>query len=276
MAPCSGPGYARGPDPQAGAEAPLFTVLFNCLWPSHERMEISVVLALPAKRAEVAALLHALWEGLETRMGKTFPATVKVCVLSPKATLSSPPLGCLRKGYEPEGEEGEGAEEEELRIDMPPAPDELAASFRDGFGRVFTGPRRAEVKLDEVKGEYAMTYPYVDYVTNDWAARPSYVSVVLPFFLFAWNFYPPKTESKAMRFTGAWRDKTLLEVRLTDLKTFLAMDPWGGRERLAAAKIPLGVGAFRTAEQDARVHKELAAALSKLPPGSVVVDPSIR
>ena len=267
---CGGAGYGPGPQLQAGGRSPSFVVLFNCLWPSHQRLEISVALLQPhKKRAEVEALLRRTWDGLESEMGKGFPETVKLCVSAKGSTISDLPLGCLRKGYEPEDEPGEA--EEDLRIDMPPEPDELARSLGNVFGP-FTGPRRPHLAFDLAKNEYNVVYPHADHVSGEWAPRPTAGSVLLAFFAVAWEFYPPKTATSVLRYEGVWRDKRLLRVHVPDLDAFLAMDPWSARQRLEAAMVPLALGAVRTSQQDAAVETELRRALDKLPAGSVVTD----
>jgi hypothetical protein len=273
IAPCSGPGYGPGPELHAPTGQPSFVVLFDCLWPSHARMEISVSLRRRSKRAQVEGLLHSLWKGLEGSMGTGFPETVKLCVFAPGASVSDTPLGCLRKGYEPEGEPGE--EEADLRIDMPPEPEELAEWLGNAFSKGFTGTHRPRVTFNTPRRELAMVYPYLEGGTDRWAATPAYVDMALPFFAVAWQFYPPKTELSALDYQGVWKTKTLLRVRVADLQTFLAMDPWGVRQRLSEARISLQLDGQRTPEQSALVRRELEAALAKLPKGSVTLDPSL-
>jgi hypothetical protein len=275
IAPCSGPGYGPGPELRADAGA-LFITLFNCLWPSHQRMEMSVALTRRAKRKDVEGLLHGLWKDLEARMGKDFPETAKLCVFAPGSGISDTPLGCIRKGYEPEGEPGE--EEADLRIDMRPEPAELAEELTHAFGKRFVGSHRPRATFDQARAEITMAYPYLDGGTDRWSAKPSYVDVVLPFFAVAWEFYPPKSEVSALTFVGASNGKTLLRVHLRDLKAFLAMDPWAVRQRLGEGHVPYSLGALgapRTPEQSATLRREFEAALAKLPAGSVALEPSL-
>jgi hypothetical protein len=272
-APCSSPGYGPGPELSADAGLPSFVVLFNCLWPSHQRMEMSVALSRPAKRAEVEALLRSLWKGLQGRMGKDFPETAKLCVFAPHTTISDAPLGCVREGYEPEGEPGE--EGADLRIDMRPEPADVADGLAKAFGKRFVGTNRPRVTFDAARKELTMVYPYLDEGKDHWATKPSYVDATLPFFVFAWEFYPPKSDLSALTFVGTWKGKALLRVHLRDLDTFLAMKPWAVRQRLGEAHIPYGLGATRSEEQNAAVRKELEAALANLPAGSVVLEPSL-
>ncbi len=272
MAPCSSPGYGPGPELKSAAGQPSFVSHFNCLWPSHQRLEISVSLLQRAKRAQVEGLLQSLWKDLKATMGDGFPETVKLCVFAPDTSvLEGAALGCIRKGYEPEGEPGE--EEADLRIDMPPEPAEWASWLGNSFGKRFVGAHRPRVTFDPSQSELTMVYPYVQEGTDAWAAHPSYVDVTLPFFALAWQFYPPRTTLSALTYEGVWKGKTLLRVHLRDLKAFLAMDPWGVRERLNEARLPIEIGAPRSSEQSAAIQKELEVALAKLPKGSVVQPP---
>jgi mono/diheme cytochrome c family protein len=266
-APCSSPGYGPGPEPRAEKGLPPFVTIFNCLWPSRARMETSVSLTRAAKRVEVEGLLRNLWAGLKSKMGKDFPETVKVCVLARGATVADAPLGCIKDGYEPEGEPGE--EEPDLRVDMPPEPAEVADALRVALGRRFEGALRPRVSSESARNELTVVYPYVEEGTDASGAEPSYVDVALPFFVAVWDFYPPKSDLSALSFQGVWNEKALLRVRIPDLATFLAMQPWAVRQRLEEAHIPLAPGARRTREQNAVLRKELEGALAKLPSGSV-------
>jgi hypothetical protein len=272
-APCSSPGYGPGPELRSDAGQASFVVIFNCLWPSHHRMEMSVALSRQAKRAEVEVLLRSLWKDLQSKMGRDFPETVKLCVFAPGSNISETPLGCMRKGYEPEGDPDE--EEADLRIDMRPEPADLAAGLGKAFGKRFGGAHRPRITFDQVRGELTMEYPYVDEGTDRWATKPSYVDVTLPFFALAWEFYPPRTDLSALTFKGVWNGKTLLRAHLRDLETFLAMKPWAIRQRLEEAHIPYALGAMRTDEQSAVIRNEFEAALAKLPAGSATLEPSL-
>jgi hypothetical protein len=274
VAPCSSPGYGPGPELSADAGHPSFVVLFNCLWPSHQRMEISLALAVPAKRGEIERLLRGLWKNLQTSMGKDFPETVKLCVFAPHTTISDTPLGCIRKGYEPEGEPGE--EEADLRIDMRPEPADIADGVAKLLGKGFVGANRPRATFDAAKHELTVVYPYMDAGTDRWATKPSYVDVVIPLFVLAWDFYPPKSDLTALTFEGTWKGMSLLRVHLRGLDDFLAMRPWAVRQRLGEAHIPYALGAARTDEQNAAIRRELAAALASLPKGLVTIEPSSR
>jgi hypothetical protein len=272
-APCSSPGYGPGPEPRAEKGSPPFAVVFNCLWPTHARMEMSVSLARPAKRAEVEGLLRSLWARLKSKMGKDFPETAKVCVLAKGATVSNAPLGCIKDGYEPEGEPGE--EEADLRVDMALEPVEVADALQVALGKGFKRTRRPRVVTEPARSDLTVLYPYVDEGAHVARAKPSYVDVALPFFVAAWEFYPPKTDVSALEFQGVWNEKTLLRVRVRDLATFLAMQPWAVRQRLDEAHIPLAPGARRTDQQNAVLRDELKGALAKLPEGNVHLDSTL-
>jgi mono/diheme cytochrome c family protein len=273
-APCSSPGYGPGPEPRAEKGMPPFVTIFNCLWPSHARMETSVSLTRPAKRAEVAGLLRALWSGLKSKMGKDFPETAKVCVLARGATVADAPLGCIKDGYEPEGEPGE--EDADLRVDMPPEPVEVADALQAALGKRFKGTHRPRVAVEPSRSELTVLYPYVEEGADASGAQPSYVDVLLPFMIAAWDFYPPKSDASDLAFQGVWNDKTLLTARVPDVSTFLAMQPWAVRQRLEEAHIPLTPGARRSDEQNAVLRRELEGALARLPRGSVSLDSTLR
>jgi hypothetical protein len=271
---CYGPGYGPAPAPQPAADAVPFAVRFNCLWPSRQRMEIAVSLESAGKRPDVEKLLHVLWEQLEAGMGKAFPEIVNLCVLPAGVTAwTDKPLGCISKGYEPEGPEA-GEEEEEMRIDMPEEPATWAASLTKSYAKRFLGSRKPRVTFDEARGELKVVYSYVD-GADQWAPRLSLADAALPLFALAWDFYPPKTALRSLVFEGVWKGKPVVRVSIPDLQTFLAMDPWPIRERLDEAQIPFDPGARRTPAQDAVVGAELAQALGKLPRAGVVLDPAL-
>jgi mono/diheme cytochrome c family protein len=260
-APCSSPGY--GPGPELRAEAgPPFVVIFNCLWPSHQRMEVSVAPTRVVKRAEVDSLLRSIWKGLVATMGRDFPETAKVCVFAPNGTISDEPLGCMRHGYEPEGDSDD--EEAEVRIDMRPEGAEVAATLERTLQ---VGERAATASVDLKRNYVKVIYPYGGREAA--AVRPSCVQTLLPLFVAAWSFYPPKSAMAALTFEGEWNGRVLLTVHIDDLATFLALDPWALRTRLDEAHVPWALGAERTEEQDALLCKELQGALTRLPDGSV-------
>jgi mono/diheme cytochrome c family protein len=266
--PCASPGYGPGPEPPFAGNIP-FTVVFNCLWPSHARMEVSVALTRPAKRSEVELLLRELWTGLRAKMGKDFPETAKVCVLPKGATLRDSPLGCIKDGYEPEGEPGE--EEADLTVDVAAEPSEIAQAL----GRAIHAPpsrATAHVTYERARSEVLVTYAF----SEGEGSTPRFTDVVLPLFVAAWDFYPPKTAVTTLAFQATARGRSLVRVRIAHLEAFLAMHPWALRQRLDDAHVPLELAAHRTAEQDASLRRELEAALARLPPGSVVLDPTLE
>jgi mono/diheme cytochrome c family protein len=264
-APCSSSGYGPGPELRAQS-GPPFVVIFNCLWPSHQRMEISVALTRTVKRAEVESLLPSIWKGLVATMGRDFPETAKVCVFAPNGTISDAPLGCMRHGYEPEGDSDD--EEAEVRIDMRPEGAEVAATLERTLQ---VGERAARVTVDPKQNYVKVIYPYGGREVA--AARPSCVQTLLPLFVAAWSFYPPKSAIAALTFEGEWNGRVLLTVHIDDLATFLALDPWALRARLDEAHVPWALGAERTDEQDALLCRELQGALTKLPNRTVARPP---
>jgi mono/diheme cytochrome c family protein len=264
-APCSSPGYGPGPEPQI-EKGPPFVVIFNCLWPSKQRMEISVALTRVAKRAEIESLLRGLWKNLGARMGKAFPETAKLCAYAPGATISDAPLGCVRKGYEPEGEPGE--EEADVRIDMRPEPTEVAEALERTLRSA--GARAPTVSFDATRSEVAVGVRYED---GEPSVPPSDADALLPLFIAAWDFYPSKSDATALSFGGVFHGRPIARVRIPNVGAFIAMDPWGVRRRLEEAGVPLALGRKRTAEQDSVLRDELRGAIAKLPRGSVALAP---
>jgi mono/diheme cytochrome c family protein len=271
---CASPGYGPGPDPSAARGLPPFVVLFNCLWPAHDRLEVSVALTHPARRAEVEALLKSLWGGLKARMGKEFPEATQVCVLPEGATIADGPLGCMKEGFEPEGEPGE--DEPDLQITMRADPTEAADLLRAALAKALPDDRSPRVTYEPARREVSVLDAHADVGRGASGAKPSYVDAVLPLFVAAWEFYPPRADVAALSFRGVWKGEPLVRVRVADLAAFLAMDPWAVRERLLEANIPLAPGAARTDEQTAVLRGELEHALAKLPAGSVSVDSTLK
>ncbi|HEX3853270.1 MAG TPA: hypothetical protein VHW01_20040, partial [Polyangiaceae bacterium] len=129
--------------------------------------------------------------------------------------------------------------------------------------------------VDAANRELKVVYPYLKQGTDRGAEQLTYGDAIVPFFSFAFDFYPPETELGALTFVGMWNGKPALTVHVPDLDTFLSMDPWPVRERLTTAGIPLGPNDARTPEQNAILIQEYTTTLAKLPKGSVVVGVSL-
>lgn len=275
VAPCSGPGYAAGP-----ALAPIrgqapFTVTFNCLWPEKTRLEIALARTetAPLARAATASLLRAVWAQLHAKLGKRFPRTVQLCLFrSGTRGWASDPLGCMKQGYEPEAEEGE-EDEVELHLAGPVDSATWVAALSKTWGRALPRAHRPRLAVDAGRRELRVTYPYPDPPPGARAAL-SYADAVVPFFAVAYRFYPPATDLQALTFVGTWRGKPVVTVRVPDEQTFLRMNPWPMRERLAQAKVPYEPGAQRTPAEAATIGRAYREALARLPAGSVTIDPS--
>lgn len=252
-APCSEPGFSRGPEFHAVEGGLPFDVTHDCSFPGQTRLEVSVNLAQRERptRAQVDALLRGLLDQVRGATAPALPELVHICAFPAGTVDGTGRYGCL----ELESDEGPSGELS-VQIDLPFEPSEwlpsLAAKHPGG-----------RVALNESDGEVEVTVDLPDgHLTTARAAVRAF-----PWFF---DFYPPKTGVRAITFRGVRKGKELLTVRVADVDAFLAMNPWPIRERMAAAHVPLDPDASRTPEQAATLEKEYAAALAKLPRGSVI------
>jgi mono/diheme cytochrome c family protein len=247
-APCSEPGFSRGPELHAVEGGLPFEVTHDCMFPGQTRLEIAVNVARKQrpKHGEVDALLRALLEQVRLATSPALPELVHVCAFPAGTTDGAGRYGCL----ELESDEGPSGELS-VQIDLPFEASEWLSSFA-------TSHPGGRVALEEAKGEVVVT---VDLPVDE-PSTPARAAVHV--FPWIFDFYPPKTDARALTVRAVKRGKTILTVRVADLDAFLAMDPWPIRERMAAAHVPLDPTAARTAEQEAKLEQEYAAALAKL------------
>jgi hypothetical protein len=265
--PCSGPGYTRGPALTSLPGLPPFTVTFDCMWPTRTRLEIALARtdAAPAGRAQIEAVLHGAWRELHARLGRAFPHTVQLCLFPAGARGWGPDaLGCLKQGYEPDGEEGE-EDEVEMHVSAPPDPAEVARTLARAYGRGLDAAHRPRFAVDEAHHELTVTWPY--------RTDPlSFAEATVPLFAIAFRFYPVSTALHGLRFVGVARGRTVVDVHIPDEATFLRMNPWPMREALAHDRVPYEPASARTPQQSDALVTAYRAALARLPAGSVTLN----
>lgn len=256
--PCSEPGFGPGPELRVTDASLPFDVTHDCMFPGHARLEITVNwrTAERPRRAQVDALLRGLFSQVRSVTGAGMPDLTHICVFPAGTSNGEDPYGCLQFEAD-DGPQGEFA----VQVDLPFEAGEWARTLAESRSRGLTRSERPQVTVDEPSARLAVTVPFAEPVTVGRAAVH----------LFSWlfDFYPPKTEVQAIVLAGVYQGKTVLEVRVADLRAFLSMDPWAIRERMAALGIPIEPGAARTAEQEAVLEKEYVRALAKLPKAAV-------
>lgn len=248
-APCSEPGFARGPELHAIEGALPFEVTHDCMFPGQTRLEVAVNVAANErpKRGQVDVLLRDLLEQVRRATAPALPELVHICAFPADTVDGTGRYGCL----ELESDEGPSGELS-VQIDLPFE----AAEWLPSFAASHSGGR---VALDEANHEVVVT------IALPPGERVSRARAAVYAFPWIFDFYPPKTEARALTVRVARDGEAVLTVRVADRDAFLAMDPWPIRERMAAAHVPLDPGASRTPEQEAMLEQAYASALSKLP-----------
>jgi hypothetical protein len=243
------------------------------MFPTHQRLEIGLNLkgASRPRRGELEILLRSLFDQVKTVEGNDIPEFVHICAYPAGTVVWKDAYGCLEFDAD-EGPEGEL----DTHMNLPFDPAEWAQNLAVRHSQEFTGSRKVEITVNEANRELKVAYPYVEKGTDRWTEHLTYGDATIPFFPFAFDFYPPQTDLTALTFVGVWKGKPALTVRVPDLDTFLSMTPWPIRERMAIAGIPIGPNDPRTPEQNAALVEEYTAALAKLPKGNVVVDRSLQ
>ncbi|HEX8789736.1 MAG TPA: cytochrome c [Polyangiaceae bacterium] len=251
-APCSEPGFSRGPELHAIDGGLPFEVTHDCMFPGRSRLEIAVNVAQRERprRGQIDALLRALLEQVRRATSPSLPELVHVCAFPAGTVDGTGRYGCL----ELESDEGPSGELS-VQIDLPFEASEWLPSFA-------TGHPDGRVALNEAKGEVVVTIELPEEPRS--AARAAVHA-----FPWIFDFYPPKTTTRALTVRAVHDGKAILAVHVADLDAFLAMNPWPIRERMAAAHVPLEPEAQRTPEQESMLEKEYGAALARLPRGSV-------
>lgn len=246
-APCSEPGFSRGPELHALDGGLPFEVTHDCMFPGQTRLEVAVnvVQKERPKRREVDALLRGLLEQVRVATSPALPELVHVCAFPAGTTDGTGRYGCL----ELESDEGPSGELS-VQIALPFE----ASEWLPSFASAHPGGR---VAFEEAEGEVVVT---VD--LPDDAVTPARAAVHV--FPWIFDFYPPKTDARAITVRAVHDGKAILTVHVADLDAFLAMDPWPIRERMAAAHVPLDPSAPRATEQEAMLEREYAAALGRL------------
>jgi hypothetical protein len=206
-----------------------FKVFENCVWPHDQRVAIGVHLdggPVPS-RSRVQALLEDLWAQARAGLGERFPRVVQICVFQRPGGWSPDFVGCLNRGFEPAGEEDEGAdageERPELQNHAPFSPDEEARRIEAALSTHWAARAAPRTSVNDAKHELTVRF--------EWAARPGCNEVLSAFFELAWTFYPTTTQLGALRVESVWKGKALLSAHVADEKAFLAMDPWPLRQK---------------------------------------------
>jgi mono/diheme cytochrome c family protein len=267
--PCSDPGFSPGPTLRATGSGLLFEVTHDCMFPGNDRLEVVLNVQQPQRpsRTQVDALLRDLLAQVRSATGDRMPELTHISALSSDGKTS---YGRLELDAD-EGPEGELA----VMLQIPFEPSEWATMFAASHARGFLTVRPSAA-VDASGTAIAVTFPFVEAGTDDWSRRVTLAHAAIRLFPWLFDFYPPRTDLQAVTFTGIWRGRPVLTVRIADLRAFLTMDPWAIRERMAAARIPIDPEAARTPAQEEALAAEYLRALSKLPKGSVVVDPTLR
>ena len=255
--PCSEPGFGPGPELHVVDGGLPFDVTHDCMFPAHARLEITANLRQTdrPRRAQVDALLRELLAQVKHAEGDGMPELTHICVFARGTTSGEGAYGCLQLEAD-EGPQGELA----VQVDLPFEAEEWARTFAEARTRNWTGSLRPTVRIDAVSGRIEVVYPF-----DALGQTVTVAQAAVHLFPWLFDFYPPRTELQAITVVGVAKGKTVLEIRVADLTTFLAMDPWAIRERMAAAGIPIEPGAARSPAQEAVLEAEYVRALAKLP-----------
>jgi mono/diheme cytochrome c family protein len=266
---CSDPGFGPGPDLHPTDGGVPFEVAHNCMFPGNDRLEVVVHVPAdaPPKRAQIDGLLRNLLDQVRNATGERMPELTHINAFSADGKSH---YGRL----ELDGDEGPRGELE-IFLNVPFDAAEWSTTFAASHSTGFLGPTKPEVGVDLVKPEITVKYPFMDAGTDHWSERVTATRAYIEAFPWLFDFYPPRTEVQAVTFIGMRKGTPVFTVHVADLRTFLSMNPWPIRERMAAAGIPLEPIATRTPAQDAVLGQEYALALAKLPKGSLVVDRSL-
>ncbi len=157
-------------------------------------------------------------------------------------------------------------------LQIPFEPAEWAATFAASHAAWFHDARRPEATFDATRPEIAIRVPLGEACTGRGSRHATLECAATQLFPWLFDFYPSRTDVQAFTLTGDWKGRPVVTLHVADLATFLSMDPWPIRERMAAAGIPIEPNAVRTPEQDIALGHAYAHALARLPPGSVVLD----
>jgi len=265
---CTDPGFGPGPDLRPLDDGLAFEVTHNCMFPGNDQLEIVVRLTKSdvPKRAQVDGLLRGLLVQVQSGTAGRMPELTHINAFSADGKNH---YGRL----ELDGDEGPQGEME-IYLDAPFDADEWSRAFAASHSAGFVGASKPEVSVDHEKQEITVTYPFIDPGSERWSERVTATRAYIEAFPWFFDFYPPRTDVQAMSFIGVRKGKPVFTVHIKDLQTFLAMDPWPIRERMAAAGIPIEPTVRRTPAQDAVLGSEYAHALARLPKGSVVIDRS--
>jgi Cytochrome C oxidase, cbb3-type, subunit III len=266
--PCSDPGFTPGPTLHPTSGLP-FEVTHDCMFPGNDRLEVVLNVQQPQRpaRTQVDVLLRDLLAQVRSATGDRMPELTHISALSSDGKTS---YGRLELDAD-EGPEGELS----VMLQIPFEPSEWATRFATSHARGFLAVRPSAA-VDASGTAIAITFPFVEAGTDAWSRRVTLAHAAIRLFPWLFDFYPPRTDLQAVTFTGIWRGRPVLTVRIADLRTFLTMDPWAIRERMAAAGIPIDPEAARTPAQEEALAAEYLRALAKLPKGSVIVDPTLR
>jgi hypothetical protein len=240
------------------------------MFPGNDRLEVVVHVPQgdPPKRAQIDGLLRGLLAQVRNATGQRMPELTHINAFSADGKNH---YGRL----ELDGDEGPQGELE-IFLNVPFDPAEWGKTFAASHSAGFLGATKPEVSIDSAKPEITVKYPFMDPSTDHWSERVTATRAYIDVFPWLFDFYPPRTDVQALTFIGTTKGKPVFTVHVADLQTFLSMNPWPIRERMAAAGIPLEPAAPRTPTQDAVLGKEYAHALAKLPKGSVVFDRSVE
>lgn len=267
--PCSDPGFGPGPTLHATGSGLPFEVTHDCMFPGNDRLEVVVNVQQPQRpeRTQVDALLRELLAQVRSATGDRMPELTHISALSSDGKTS---YGRLELDAD-EGPEGELS----VMVQIPFEPSEWATTFATSHARGFL-TIRPSAAVDASGTAIAISFPFVQAGTDAWSPRVTLAHAAIRLFPWLFDFYPPRTDLQAVTFTGIWKGRPVLTVHVADLRTFLTMDPWAIRERMAAAGIPIEPDAARTPAQEETLATEYLRALAKLPKGSVIVDPTLR
>jgi len=241
-------------------------VTHDCMFPGNDQLEVVLNVRQQARptRAQVDALLRSALAQVRSAAGGRMPELTHISAVSADGRT---PYGRLELDAD-EGPEGELA----VLLQIPFDPAEWASMFAASHSR---GSPGSEATFEEVRSEVAVRIPLVELGADRGSGHAAVARAAIQVFPWLFDFYPPRTDVQAVTLTGVWKGRPAITIHVADLRTFLSMDPWPIRERMAAAGIPIEPDAARTPEQEVTLGREYARALAKLPKGSVVLDRAV-
>jgi mono/diheme cytochrome c family protein len=268
-APCSAPGFGHGPQLRSVEGGLAFDVTHDCMFPGNDQLEIVLDVRQPERptRAQVDALLRGALAQVRSATGERMPELTHISAVSADGKT---PYGRLELDAD-EGPEGELA----VLLQIPFEPAEWAATLGASHSAGLPDTLRPEVTFDAARSEIAVRIPFAEPGTDRGSERVTVARAAIRLFPWLFDFYPPKTDVQAITLTGVWKGRPVVTIHVADLPTFLSMDPWPIRERMAAAGIPIDPAAVRNPEQVVTLGREYARALARLPKGSVVLDRAV-